>query len=96
MARSDLLGRLADLSEDAIQRLSDAPGADRVLGAMNAMRDRMDELQKRVRGLEQLEQRLTALERKVDKLGKSSPASTSAPSSGAKTTSTKSPGAKKS
>ena len=101
MARSDLLGRLADLSEDAIQRLSDAPGADRVLGAMNAMRDRMDELQKRVRGLEQLEQRLTALERKVDKLGKSSSGSTSSPSSGspssgAKTTSTKSPGAKKS
>jgi hypothetical protein len=96
MARSDLLGRLADLSEDAIQRLSDAPGADRVLGAMNAMRDRMDELQKRVRGLEQLEQRLTALERKVDKLGKPSASSTPSPSSGAKTTSPKSPGAKKS
>jgi hypothetical protein len=96
MARSDLLGRLADLSEDAMQRLSDAPGADRVLGAMNAMRDRMDELQKRVRGLEQLEQRLTALERKVDKLGKQSPSSASSPSSGAKPTSTKSPGAKKS
>jgi hypothetical protein len=49
-----------------------------------------------VRGLEQLEQRLTALERKVDKLGKPSPSSTPSPSSGAKTTSTKSPGAKKS
>jgi hypothetical protein len=85
MARSDLLGRLADLSEDAIQRISDAPGADRVLGAMNAMRDRMDELQKRVRGLEDLEKRLAALERKVDKLGKASAAP-----SGSKTTSTKS------
>jgi hypothetical protein len=88
MARSDLLGRLADLSEDAIQRISDAPGADRVLGAMNAMRDRMDELQKRVRGLEDLEKRLAALERKVDKLGKGS-----ASPSGSKTTSTKSSGA---
>jgi len=67
MARTDLLGRLADLSEDAIQRLSDAPGAERVIGALNTMRDRLDELQKRVRGLEELEQRLTALERKVDK-----------------------------
>ena len=95
MARTDILGRLADLSEDAIQRLSDAPGAERFLGAMNAMRDRLDELQKRVRGLEELEQRLTALERKVDKLGKDS-----APASGSrKTASTKSsgsPGAKKS
>jgi hypothetical protein len=88
MARTDLLGRLADLSEDAIQRLSDAPGADRVLGALNTMRDRLDELQKRVRGLEELEARLTALERKVDKLGKSSaPASASR-----KTASTKSSG----
>jgi predicted RecB family endonuclease len=68
--RTDLLGRLADMSEEAIQRLSDAPGADRLLGAMNALRDRTDELQKRVRGLENLEQRLEALERKVDKLGK--------------------------
>jgi uncharacterized protein involved in exopolysaccharide biosynthesis len=89
MARTDLLGRLADLSEDAIQRLSDAPGAERVLGALNTMRDRLDELQKRVRGLEALEARLTALERKVDRLGK-----TGAPaaSSSRKTASTKSSG----
>ena len=70
--RNDLLGRLADLSEDAIQRLSDAPGADRVAGALTATRDRVDELQKRVRGLEDLQKRLTALERKVDKLAKGS------------------------
>ena len=69
-ARNDLLGRLADLSEDAIQRLSDAPGADRIVGALNATRDRVDDLQRRVRGLEELEKRLAALERKVDKLSK--------------------------
>ena len=92
--RNDLLGRLADLSEDAIQRLSDAPGADRVLGAMNSMRDRVDELQKRVRGLEDLEKRLAALERKVDKLSKGSTATSSPSTSRAssKTTSTKSSG----
>jgi uncharacterized protein involved in exopolysaccharide biosynthesis len=88
MARTDLLGRLADLSEDAIQRLSDAPGAERVLGALNTLRDRLDELQKRVRGLEELEQRLTALERKVDKLAKSGTAGSGA----RKTASTKSSG----
>lgn len=83
MARSDLLGRLADVSEEAMKRLSDAPGADRVLGALNSMRDRVDELQKRVRGLEDLEKRLAALERKVDKLGKSGPSrATAAKSSG--------------
>jgi hypothetical protein len=68
--RTDLLSRLADLSEDAMKRLSDAPGADRLLGALNATRDRVDELQRRVRGLEELEKRLAALERKVDRLSK--------------------------
>jgi len=68
--KTDLLGRLADISEEAIQRLHDAPGADRVLGTLNTVRDRVDELQRRVRGLEELERRLAALERKVDKLSK--------------------------
>jgi hypothetical protein len=87
--RNDLLGRLADLSEDAIQRLSEAPGADRVLGAMNSMRDRVDELQKRVRGLEDLEKRVAALERKVDKLNKGvSTTSSSSRGSGSTTTTT--------
>jgi hypothetical protein len=87
--KNDLLGRLADLSEEAIQRLSDAPGADRLLGAMNALRDRTDELQKRVRGLEDLEERLAALERKVDKLGGTSSSTTR---KSTKATSTKSSG----
>jgi prophage DNA circulation protein len=68
--RTDLLGRLADMSEEAIQRLSDAPGADKVLGAMNTLKDRTDELQKRVCGLEDLEKRLSAVEAKVAKLSK--------------------------
>ena len=68
--RNDLLGKLAELSEEAMHRLQDAPGGDRVLGTMNAMRDRLDELQRRVRGIDELERRLTALEKKVDKLAK--------------------------
>ena len=93
--RNDLLGKLADFGEEAIQRLSDTPGGDRLVGALNATRERVDELQKRVRGLEELEKRLSALERKVDKLAKTSPSdSSSGPSS--KTTTTKSSGAKKS
>jgi hypothetical protein len=86
--RGDLLGRLADLSEDAIQRLADVPGADRAVGAINALRERTDELQRRVRGLEALEQRIAVLERKVEKLSKAS--GTSARSTARKTTTTKS------
>ena len=63
--RTDLLGKLAELSEEAIQRLQDAPGGDRVVGTMSAMKDRLDELQRRVRGVDELETRLSALERKV-------------------------------
>jgi hypothetical protein len=67
----DLLGRLADLSEDAIQRLSEAPGADRVLQALKGLGDRVDELQRRTKGFEELDRRLAALEKKVSGLSKS-------------------------
>jgi hypothetical protein len=91
--KNELLGRLADLSEEAIQRLSDAPGADRVLGTLNSMRDRIDDLSKRVRGLEDLERRLAAVERKVGKLSKdATPSATGASRASRKTTSTKSSG----
>jgi hypothetical protein len=70
--KNDLLGRLMEAGEEAIQRLSDVPGGDRILGALNATRDRVDELQRRVRGLEELDRRVAALERKVDKLARGS------------------------
>jgi len=68
--RTDLLGKLSELSEEAIHRLQDAPGGDRVVSTMNSMKDRLDELQRRVRGIDELEARLSALERKVEKLSK--------------------------
>jgi hypothetical protein len=68
--KQDLLGRLADLSEGAVQRLSEAPGADRALQALKSLGDRVDELQRRTRGFEELEKRLTTLEKRVDSLTK--------------------------
>jgi hypothetical protein len=68
--RQDLLGRLADISEEAIQRLADAPGADRVLHGLKSLGDRVDELQRRTKGFEELERRLSALEKKVSTLSK--------------------------
>jgi hypothetical protein len=64
----NLVTRLADAGEEAIQRLGDAPGGERLLGAVNSMRERMDEMQKRMRGIDQLEQRLGVVERRLDKL----------------------------
>jgi len=68
MARKDLLTRLADRGEEAIGRLADAPGGDRLLGVANSMRDRMDELQKRVLGIDELEGRVEELEGRVEEL----------------------------
>jgi hypothetical protein len=87
--QQDLLGRLADLSEGAVQRLSEAPGAERAMQALKGLADKVDDLQRRTRGFEELEKRLTKLEKRVDGLAKPSRGA----SSGAH--STKRPPAKK-
>ena len=65
MARKDLLTRLADAGEEAIGKLGDAPGMERMLGFANSTRDRLDELTRRVRGLEELERRVVRLEERL-------------------------------
>jgi hypothetical protein len=73
--RQSIVDRLADLGEEAIQRIGNAPGGDKVLAAMAGTRDRLDDLQKRVRGLEELDKRVASIERRLNKLegkGKSS------------------------
>jgi hypothetical protein len=66
--QKNIVERLADAGEEAIQRLGGAPGADRVMGTLGSLRERVDELQKSVRGIERLEKRLAAIERRLDKL----------------------------
>ncbi len=66
----DLLSRLADRGEEVIGKLGDMPGAQRLLESATVLKDRADELQKRVRGLDALEQRVAALERKLDQISK--------------------------
>ena len=68
--QKDLLARLADAGEEALSRLASSPGMERVTGAMTNMRDQVDALAARVRGLEDLEKRLADLERKVERLSK--------------------------
>lgn len=68
MARApqkDLLSRLADAGEEAIQKLADMPGAQRAVEAAGSLRDRLDELQRRVRGIEELERRVAKLEQEL-------------------------------
>lgn len=71
--QKDLLGMLSDLSEDVVQRLSEAPGADRALQALKSLGERVDELQRQTRGFAELEKRMTALEKRVDGMAKPKP-----------------------
>lgn len=70
----DLMSRLADAGDQAIQRLGDAPGGKKVMDAVVGMRNRVDDLTKRVRALGDLEKRVKSLERKVSSLEKPKPA----------------------
>jgi len=75
----DLVTRLADAGEDALQRLTDLPGGQRALGAYNDLRARVDELGKKVRGIDALEARITKLERELAGLKRKTPARRSTP-----------------
>lgn len=61
----DLLTKLADAGEEAIGRLAKSPGADQVMGAMQSTRERMDEMQKKVLGIDALEARVVELEKRL-------------------------------
>jgi hypothetical protein len=70
--KQDLFSKLADRGEDVVGKITEMPAAQRLLDAGMQLKDRVDELQKKVRGLDALEQRVAALEKKVDQLGRSS------------------------
>jgi hypothetical protein len=76
----DILARVQDLGEEALHKLAEAPGGARLLEMANQSRTRLDEMQKRLRGLDVLEERVDALEKKLDALTKTSkPAARKAP-----------------
>jgi hypothetical protein len=70
LGEKDLMTRLADAGEEALQRLSELPGGHRALTAVNDLRTRVDDLTKKVRGIEALEARILKLEKEVVALKK--------------------------
>jgi hypothetical protein len=64
----DVLGRLADRGEEALHRLAELPGGSKALKAFNDLRTGVDDLGKRVRGLEALEARVAKLEKEVARM----------------------------
>lgn len=66
--RGDLFSRLADAGEDLIQRAAGMPGATRALEQAQTALARLDELQRRMSGVEALERRVAELEARVGEL----------------------------
>jgi uncharacterized small protein (DUF1192 family) len=61
----DTIGRLAARGETTLHRLAELPGGTRALKAFNDLRTRVDDLTKRMRGVDELEARVAKLEKEV-------------------------------
>ena len=61
----DLISRLADRGEEVLAKFSDTPGAHRVAELLNSTRERLDDMQKRIIGLENLERRLDDIDARL-------------------------------
>jgi len=70
LADKDLVARLADAGEEVLQRLAELPGGQRALTAVNELRARVDDLAKKVRGIDALEARVVKLEKEIAALKK--------------------------
>ena len=61
----DVMARLANRGEDVLNKLAELPGGAKALKAFNELRERVDELGKKVRGVEALEERVAQLEKQI-------------------------------
>jgi uncharacterized protein YoxC len=74
--QKDILSRLSDAGEEALSRVAGSQATSRVLEGVGGMRERLDDVQRKVRGLDELEKRVAKLEKRVEELSKAKPAST--------------------
>lgn len=63
-----LFERIADVGEGAIQRVGEMPGVGKFAEPLLGLRERVDELSRKVRGLDGLERRVSDLEGRVTQL----------------------------
>ena len=68
MTTKSTLDRLTSLGEEVIGKASQNPNLARVVSAATQLKDRVDDLSKRVRGLEAREKRIAELEQRIKKL----------------------------
>jgi hypothetical protein len=63
--QKDILTRFQDLGAEALHRLSDVPGGSKLVEMANETKTRLDEMQKKLRGLDELEKRVARLEKQL-------------------------------
>jgi hypothetical protein len=68
MEGKSTLDRLTSLGEEVIGKASQNPNVARVVSAATQLKDRVDDLSKRVRGLEAMEKRIGELEARLKKV----------------------------
>lgn len=94
MTQKDLFSRLADRGESVIGRITELPGMQQITEAGTGFRERMDDLSRRVRGIEELEKRVAVLEERLDALaGNAAPKRAAAKKPAAKPAAPKTPAA---
>ena len=71
--QKDILTRFQDLGAEALHRLQDVPGGSRLVEAANETKARLDEMQKKLRGLDELEKRVAKLEKQLAAQSKKAP-----------------------
>jgi len=71
--QNDILTRFTELGHEALNRLSDMPGGSKFVDMMNDSKTRLDDMQKKLRGLDELEKRVAKLEKQVAATAKPSP-----------------------
>jgi hypothetical protein len=70
------LDRLASIGEEVLGKAAQSPATSRLVQSAMQLKDRVDDLTKRVRGLEAMERRLEQLEKRVAKIEAKPKAST--------------------
>ena len=65
--QKDILSRVQDLGAEALSKLADVPGGSKLVDMANDTRTRLDDMQKKLRGLDELEKRVAKLERELAK-----------------------------
>ena len=76
--QNDLLARVTGIGAEALHKLADVPGGTKLVDMMNESKARLDDMQKKLRGLDALEKRVTKLEKQLAAMAKKPAARASA------------------